>query len=172
MIPTDEYSFNDLDGYLTYGWIMESGGRDLIRPPKLKDPLSLSWPDQNGTQYDLSVKYFEEKNITITGVILGTSIADFFAKEDAFFTMWAQPGTIRLYKKSYDRSFYVFMKDCTNVTEITKFKEYGQMIGMRYSISICEPVPNFAKPFNLLVDEDNNYFTDGDGNRILMDISA
>lgn len=172
MNTIDEYSLDNLDMYSTYGWITESGGRDLIRLPKVKERISQSFPDANGTEYDLSAPFVEERNTTLTGVIIADTIDQFFAFQDAFLAAWLTAGTKRLYKKSYNRSFYVIYKDCTQVTDIVKFKEYGNKIGMRYSLAICEPIPNFNRPFNLLVDENNDYFTDGDGNRILMDIQA
>jgi hypothetical protein len=163
-----KHSIDGNDVFTSFGLVVESGGNDFLRFPKLKEPLSQDWPDQNGKEYDLSSPVFEEKNPVLTVVIIADTIAQFWIYHKAFFTALRQPGTKRFYIAAYERSFYIFYRDNTALTKLVKFNQYGGKIGVRYQLALTEPVPSFWLPFNYLVDKDGNKLITKSNNKILI----
>lgn len=176
MTPSGLYSVNENDWFDTYGFVVQkvSGkGKDaFLKFPDAKQPaLSKDWPDQNGTEYDLSQRFFKEKEIQIDGVLVANSYDEFWERHQAMFVLFSQPGTLRMYVNSLQRSFYIFYDSCADFGTITKLTgDYTGMIGCSYSFKFIEPVPSFWQPFNFLIDENSNYFTDGDENKFLMNV--
>ena len=162
-----QYEIDGLDFYDTYGGIVSKGLGDLLKPWDAKEPpVKKDWADQHGLDMDTGSTYFAAKEVNIEFAIVAATVTDFWLKYDAFIAMLMQPGLRRFYSNSLDRSFFLKYQKCTLTVPLTKFK--SGKVGVKYSFTFLEPVPSFFKQFTYMTDENGNYITTPDGQKILV----
>jgi hypothetical protein len=168
------YSIDGNDWFDTYGFFVQKikgKGKDaFLKFPDAKKPaLSKNWPDQHGTEYDLSERFYEEKEILIDGILMADTAVEFWDKHKAMLELFGKPGTRRMYVQSLSRSFFVFYDSCTDFGTLTPLNnEFAGKIGCSYSFKFIEPVPSFWEEFSYLTDNQNNYLLTTIENKIIV----
>lgn len=81
-----QYLLDTKDLYTEYGFVVTSGKADFLRFPKAKERYSYSWPDENGTEYDLDeIPVFEDPIAVLSGYLLAETEFEFLSKRYQFF---------------------------------------------------------------------------------------
>lgn len=168
------YAIDGYDWFGQYGFAVQrvkgKGKDDFLKFWDAKTPpISKDWPDQHGTEYDLSERFFKEKEILIDGVLMADSYAEFWERHKALQALFAQPGTRRLYVNSLQRSFFIFYDSCTDFGTLGPLNgQYTGKIGCTYSFKFIEPVPSFWEQFTYLTDKNGNYLITTSDNKIII----
>jgi hypothetical protein len=138
---TVNYYINGVD-FKTFGVkVTESYG--LIGALKMKEPLTVNWPDHHGIVVDLASPRFDAREITLKCYLKAANSTDFISKSQSFIAAFQKQGTQRLLVDVYDVPqakplvYEVFLQD--NI-EITKKWRDSVMIGT-FTIKLIEPEP-------------------------------
>lgn len=67
----------------TYG-VRVSNSDGLLDVPKMKKPLSVSWPDRHGEQVDVSQVRFEARDITLNCYMMASGRSEFLTRVNEF----------------------------------------------------------------------------------------
>lgn len=127
MTASNRYKLNGNDLYDVYGFVVSSGSDDFLKFPDRKESLTYNWPDENGTQRDLSDPKFEEGAATLKGVIIAVNAADFWDKYNALWYAFSLPETRALEVVELSKTFDIFYKKATKPTRFTRLKEVNKI---------------------------------------------
>ena len=130
-----------LDGvdFKTYG-VYVSASDGLVSRPKMKAPMKHSWDDYHGDSVDLSRRYYEARQITLSCFIKAGSKADFIAKVSAFERLFDKPRTVRLTVEATLDKPLIYEVYCDDEIEVAKTWNNDTMIGT-FKLKLIEPEP-------------------------------
>lgn len=142
----EQYTIESQDLWLVFGWMIKSGGDDLLQLYKSKEVYSYDWKDQNGRQYDLSQRFFEDKVVTLSGILIADDEEDFWTKYLALWDLLKSPGSKTLYSYDLKQTFSVFYLDTPNPKKLTPLADYPGKIGMNLDIQMQVMFMDFDPP--------------------------
>lgn len=168
------YAMDGEDLYGSYGFIVkkeEGKGKDPFLKFWDSKPIAgqKDWADQDGIEVDLSRRFFQAKEILLSGTMVASGEDDFWEKHEAFYAALSAPGIRRMYVGQLKRSFYIFYDSCTDFGTLTPIiAEDGQKVACKYTLKFIEPSPSFFKKFAFLTDKDGNYLVTQTGNKLIV----
>jgi hypothetical protein len=142
----EQYVFSGSDLWTAYGYMVETGGNDLLQLYKSKEVYAKDWKGQNGKQYDLTKRFFEDKIATLSGVLVADDEDDFWEKYLALWEVLKSPGAKTLYSNDLKQTFSVFYLDSPNSKKLTPLSDYPGKIGMRLDIQFQVMFMEFEPP--------------------------
>lgn len=83
-----QFTIDTLDMWVHFRYAVESLGDDLLRWTPSKEVYSYDWKGQNGKQYDLTKRFYDDKEATISGVLAADDEDDFWERYIAFENLW------------------------------------------------------------------------------------
>lgn len=90
---TNQYTINGNDAFDTYGLVFQEGTlNELMRLPERKAGVEHDWPDEDGTQRDLTDLKYASRQLSLKCLLVGDSKADFLQKYDALKTFFVGAG--------------------------------------------------------------------------------
>lgn len=130
-----------LDGvdFKTYG-VYVSGSDGIMNRPKMKAPASLNWDNYHGESIDLSHKFYESREITLSCFIKAESKMDFIKKIAAFEQQFDKTGTNRLTIDVHPVKPLIYEVYCKDAIEISKEWSDELMVGT-FKLKLIEPEP-------------------------------
>lgn len=130
-----------LDGvdFKTYG-VYVSGSDGIMNRPKMKAPASLNWDNYHGESVDLSHKFYESREITLSCFIKAESKMDFIKKIAAFEQQFDKTGTNRLTIDVHPVKPLIYEVYCKDAIEISKEWSDELMVGT-FKLKLIEPEP-------------------------------
>lgn len=130
-----------LDGvdFKTYG-VYVSGSDGIMNRPKMKAPASLNWDNYHGESVDLSHKFYESREITLSCFIKAESKMNFIKKIAAFEQQFDKMGTNRLTIDVHPVKPLIYEVYCKDAIEISKEWSDELMVGT-FKLKLIEPEP-------------------------------
>lgn len=130
-----------LDGvdFKTYG-VFVSGSDGIMNRPKMKAPATLNWDNYHGESVDLSRKFYESREITLSCFIKADSKMDFIKKITAFEQQFDKRGTNRLVLDVHPVKPLIYEVYCKDAIEISKEWSDELMVGT-FKLKLVEPEP-------------------------------
>lgn len=121
-----------------------SSSKGLLSLPGLKDPVTMSWPDENGEHVDLSNPRYESREITLNCFIRAASATLFTAAVATLFDALTDDDLVQLRVDADDgvvtRKQLVYMVYLKEGIDIEKRWRDGTMVGT-FSMRLVEPEP-------------------------------
>lgn len=157
--PVGQYYIDGSDLYMVFGITVESGSDDLLKFPSRKESISHNWQDENGIDVDLSRVFFEAREATFSCNFIANSQADFWTKYNSFIYKMMQPGLRRLEVSEFDKSFYVYYKDCPSYARYTKIKkgpDAGKIL-CKFQITFVESKPVLDSSNVYIITDDTKF---------------
>jgi len=136
----NQYKINGLDVYATWGLTFQDGSvEELLKFPQRKQGYSYNWPDENGTERDVTNPFYESRELSFNILLIGTNKTDFLTKLEAF--------------KQYIAVAGYFFLDCLAITKryrllynnMSGFKQLG-MTGARFTLHLVDDFPTETFP--------------------------
>lgn len=130
-----------LDGvdFKEYG-VYVSGSDGIMNRPKMKAPATLSWDNYHGESVDLSHKFYESREITLSCFIKADSKMDFIKKITTFEQQFDKTGTNRLVIDVHPVKPLIYEVYCKDAIEISKEWSDELMVGT-FKLKLVEPEP-------------------------------
>jgi hypothetical protein len=130
-----------LDGvdFKEYG-VYVSGSDGIMNRPKLKTPTSVSWDNYHGESVDLSHKFYESREITLSCFIKAESKMDFIKKVTTFEQLFDKTGTNRLVIDVHPVKPLIYEVYCKDEIEMSKTWNDNLMVGT-FKLKLVEPEP-------------------------------
>jgi hypothetical protein len=151
--PTGTYYFGGRDIFTRYGVFVEDGSDGLLKFPPSKEKYLHDWQDMNGIDVDLSRVFTGAKEITLNMAIVVRTESEFWENRAAFLDLITKPEALRITVAEFDRSFFVYYKECTNFTRFTRLKNTN-LIGCKFTLVFVEMEPEkVALAERFLIDE-------------------
>nr|GEZ91839.1 hypothetical protein [Tanacetum cinerariifolium] len=114
---------------------VSSGNDQLLKLPKSKEPYSYDWGGQNGKEYDLTNRFFEDKNVTFSGHILADSKADFWSKYISLWNVLKSAGLRSIYSTELEQTFNGFYTEMNSAERFTRLQEYPDSVAVAVEIT-------------------------------------
>ena len=130
------YNLEGLDVWTGYSYAVGSGSDDLLQLYKSKEVYSFDWKGQNGRQYDLTKRFFEDKIVTISGHIVVKTKEEFWEKYLSLWNLLRSPGSKLLYSHELEQTFSVFYLDSPNAKRFTRLQEFPDMIAVKVDLQL------------------------------------
>ena len=156
---TGQHYIDGKDMYSTFGVVVLSGSDDFLKFPARKASISHDWGDKNGIDVDLSKPFVEAKNVTLQCAMIAADKATFWVNHAAFFAELMKPGTRRLEVAAFEKSFYVYYRDCSSFDRFSKMNN-GKIV-CRFTLSVTEQEPDFSGG-------DGVYWVDDEGQFVIL----
>ncbi|PSL06537.1 hypothetical protein [Cecembia rubra] len=113
-----KFQINGADAYTLYGVLFLEGTlKELIRLPRRKEGYARNWPDENGTERDLSVNAFESRELTLPLLLIGSSRTDFNNKMAALENILTDDEII-LDSIDLNRRFKLLYRQMNEITDL------------------------------------------------------
>lgn len=130
-----------LDGvdFKQYG-VYVSGSDGVMSRPKLKAPASLSWDNYHGESVDLTHKFVEPREITLSCFIKAETKTDFIKRITEFEQLFGKKGTNRLVIDVHPVKPLIYEVYCKDAIEVTKEWSDELMVGT-FQLKLIEPEP-------------------------------
>lgn len=103
-------TINHKNMYTTFGLIIQTGTAGLLIFPERKETLANDWREENGTEYDLSLPRFNNKEVVLNCAFMADDDVSFWRNYDAFFAELGKPNWQQLYIADHGRSYSFFYK--------------------------------------------------------------
>lgn len=137
---TGKYFINGADAYLTYGIVFTEGTiRELIQLPRRKPGYTKNWPDENGTERDLSVSVFESRQLNLPMILIGTSRSDFQSKLLALEAVLTSGAEVILDGTDVGRRFRLVYQEMQSITDL-EFHSSGRCFAA-FTLSFIDDYP-------------------------------
>lgn len=130
-----------LDGvnFKEYG-VYVSGSDGVMNRPKMKAPATLNWDNYHGESVDLSHKFYESREITLSCFVKAESKMDFIKKITTFEQRFDKKGTNRLVIDVHPVKPLIYEVYCKDAIEISKEWSDELMVGT-FKLKLIEPEP-------------------------------
>lgn len=130
-----------LDGvnFKEYG-VFVSGSDGVMNRPKMKAPATLNWDNYHGESVDLSHKFYESREITLSCFVKAESKMDFIKKITTFEQQFDKTGTNRLVIDVHPVKPLIYEVYCKDAIEISKEWSDELMVGT-FKLKLIEPEP-------------------------------
>lgn len=130
-----------LDGvnFKEYG-VYVSGSDGVMNRPKMKAPATLNWDNYHGESVDLSHKFYESREITLSCFVKAESKMDFIKKITTFEQRFDKKGTNRLVIDVHPVKPLIYEVYCKDAIEISKEWSNELMVGT-FKLKLIEPEP-------------------------------
>lgn len=94
--------------------------KELLKPPKIKEPYTKNWPDQHGTERDtISPTRFESIDYSPICYLIGDNIEDLINKRSRVIELLSNPKGFLLNCPVLGRSYRLYYKDIQNFNVLT-----------------------------------------------------
>lgn len=124
MEKSGQYQINGLDLYLNFGWfsVDRTSSDGFLMYPETKEPDSYDWGDQNGKEWYLDERYFQDGLVTLSGFMEAPDHETFWQRHGLFWAVLKSAGELTFYSHELDRNFKVFYRKCTRVNRLTRMQ--------------------------------------------------
>jgi hypothetical protein len=106
---------------------------------KTKSPVLHDWKDDHGEEVYLDKRFYEPREITVKGAIIGSTASDYVSKVNAFQSALLGVGFRRLKFANINKRYLCYTKDGAVIDRITKWT--GSAIAGKFTLKFIEPYP-------------------------------
>lgn len=125
---TGQYKINGSDIYSTYGLIARQGFyNELLKLPKRKEGYTRNWPDENGTERDLTQVYYESRILNLPFYLNASSESQFYSRYNALATFLLGSARFNFDAIQMNRRFSLAYLDMTNFDKLTMIKQSSKI---------------------------------------------
>ena len=129
---------NAVDIYTYYGVFAVRGSlNDLVKLPDMKPVSEYSWPSEHGDDVELTNRVIQARDIKLTFLLSGSSIADMWSKRDALLAVLTSDGWHTLEFDTLSRIFEVYYKSCESAKFINSGKKRIEMV-LVFRLNVAE----------------------------------
>ena len=126
--------------------MVESGSDDLLQLPASKEVYSYDWKGQNGRQYDLSKRFFDDKKVTFSGYFITNTKAEFWQKYLAFWNLLKSPGVRTIFANELEQTFSCFYLESSNTKRFTKLRDFPDKIAVKVDLTLQVMFSEMTQP--------------------------
>jgi len=135
----DAVYFNNTLASVYGATLLDGAYQELRKPAKVKEGLTNNWPEENGTERDLTTRVFETRTLTIPIMIEGTSEADFNQKHQDFIDWIVTAGYFDLKVQRTNRIYKLVYSD------VSEYKDYYDHC--TFNLILLDDYPHLKTPF-------------------------
>ncbi|MDO5607644.1 MAG: hypothetical protein Q4G08_04215 [Capnocytophaga sp.] len=131
-----EDTINGKNMYADFGLIIQTGTASLLAFPERKETHSNDWREENGTEYDLGMPRFNDKEVVLNGAFMADDDASFWRHYDAFFDELKKPGWQRLYIADHGRTYSFFYRKSGEFQKSSRRLKGVNKVFVKFEITI------------------------------------
>lgn len=129
-------TLNDINLYTGFGLVIQTGTEALLEFPERKTTLEVDWREQNGTDYDLSLPVFKDKEVTLKCAIMANDDTAFWVQYYALRAELAKPNWQELYIADHNHSYDVFYKKSGNWDKKSKRLKNVPKVFVQFNLTL------------------------------------
>ncbi|MEC5393926.1 hypothetical protein [Bergeyella sp. RCAD1439] len=118
------------------GTVIMTGTEELLAFPERKEVLENDWPEENGSEYDLSEPKFKDKEVTLKMGILADNDGLFWDYHGDLFNELKKPGLLSLYISDHEETYKVFYKKSSNFKKVLKRLKNVQKVFVKFDLTL------------------------------------
>lgn len=119
-----------------YKLIIQTGTQDLLIFPERKDTLSNDWREENGTETDLSLVRFKDKEIELSCIFIVDTDSEFWTCYNTFFEELTQEGLQNLFIHDHSKTYQVFYKKTSSFKKSSKRLKDVPKVVVKFSLTL------------------------------------
>lgn len=135
---TGKYKIDGLDMFDTYGVVVSDGSDDFLAFPNSKEVYFHDFKDENGKQYWLGQRFFEDKTAILSITLLADTEESFKTKRDALWARLSASGERTIYINELDMSFQCFYKSTKSTERLTRIKVGQVAVKMQLEFQVID----------------------------------
>lgn len=116
--------------------VIQTGTAELLAFPERKESLSNDWKEENGTEYDLDLPKFKDKEVMLQCAIMASSDSDFWLNYNAFFDELKKPGYQNLKIWDHSQTYRVFYKKSGSFKKSSKRLKNVEKVFVKFQITL------------------------------------
>ncbi len=119
-----------------YKLIIQTGTEALLEFPERKEGLSNDWREENGTEYDLDLVRFKDKEISLSCIFIADNDTDYWTRYNAFFTEITKPGYQQLFIYDHSKTYEVFYKKTSAFKKLPKRLKNVNKVFVKFTLTL------------------------------------
>ncbi len=120
---TGQYKINGTDIFTAYGLIARPGFyNELLKLPKPKPGYARSWPEEHGTERNLTQIFYESRILNLPFYLYASSEAQFYTRYSALAAFLFTAGRFNFDAIEMNRRFSLLYQDMTSFEKLTLIK--------------------------------------------------
>ena len=132
---TFQDSLNTKNLFSQFGLFIQTGTAEFLTLPERKETISNDWREDDGSEYDLDLPKFKDKEVTLQCAIMADSDAQFWTFYDALFLELKKPGWQNLFIWDHSKTYQVFYKKCGTPKKSTKRLKNVSKVFVKFPIT-------------------------------------
>ncbi len=122
MLSTDIFKdkLNDKNLLSMFSFVIKTGTAQLLEFPERKEGVTNDWREENGTETDLDLVRFKDKEVTLDCAIVTDTDTEFWTAYNAFFAELTKPGLQSLFIFDHSQTYQVSYKKTSNFIKTSK----------------------------------------------------
>lgn len=120
----------------TYKLIIQTGTHELLEFPERKDSLSNDWREENGTETDLELVRFKDKEVNLNCIFIVENDSSFWSAYNAFFNELTKPGLQNLFIEDHSKTYPVFYKKTSGFKKQSKRLKNVPRVAVKFTLTL------------------------------------
>ena len=119
-----------------FGCVIQTGTAELLSFPERKEVNTQDWREENGSEYDLQLPVFKDKEVTLSFAIKADDDTDFWTKYNALFDELKKADWQDLYIYDHSKTYQVYYKKTGNWKKSTKRLKDVDVVFVKFSLTL------------------------------------
>lgn len=119
-----------------YKLVIQTGTVEFLTFPERKDSLTNEWREENGTETDLELVRFKDKEINLTCIFITQNDEEFWTCYDSFFAEITKPGYQNLFIYDHSKTYQVFYKKTNSFKKVSKKIKDVPKVGVKFNLTL------------------------------------
>lgn len=119
-----------------YGLVIQTGTAGLLEFPRRKPGLQNNWREENGTEQDLELVRFEDKEVTLKCAFLADDDTEFWTNYDAFFEELTQEGWQELYIDDHGKTYEMYYRGTSRFEKRSRLLKGVDKVFVKFELEL------------------------------------
>jgi len=119
-----------------YKLIIQTGTQDLLIFPERKESLSNDWREENGTETDLELVRFKDKEVDLNCMFIVSNDAEYWSCYNAFFAEITKPGLQNLFIDDHSKTYQVYYKKTSGFKKVSKRLKNVPKVAVKFTLTL------------------------------------
>jgi hypothetical protein len=117
-----------------YKLIIQTGTHELLEYPERKESLSNDWREEDGTETDLELVRFKDKEVNLNCIFIVNDDTEYWNCYNAFFEEITKPGLQSLFIEDHAKTYQVFYKKTSGFKKVSKRLKNVPKVAVKFTL--------------------------------------
>lgn len=119
-----------------YKLVIQTGTQELLEFPERKESLSNDWREENGTETDLELVRFKDKEVNLNCIFIVSNDTEYWNCYNAFFAEITKPGLQNLFIEDHSKTYQVSYKKTSGFKKASKRLKNVPKVAVKFTLTL------------------------------------